>query len=533
LIPPRALAEPLRQSIIVSIEPHLGEPLPREWPSMLRRALAVRLHRNVLGAKTLAERLRTEGHRGRRSGRTLALLRKDADAVFEAAAFGRDSEAISRGQLLLTGYRQEMDALGASDDAARAIADTCLFVVRALLHQLNVDGARVQARECARLVPDLVISKDVHPPEVEALFASVRSEPPLGRLSVRAETSKATDCLVRLQGRPVAKLPATLDLVPGAYAVQAECEQVGFVRDVQIDPNLERQLDTAPELEASIRAEAVGFDYPDAPALAAPWRAGLALLLRWSRADEIWTLERRAGGMHIRLFQREGDELVELGERVVPALPADTLESRVQAAVTSLGGGNLKPEEPRSETSEANQTLLTLAAISAIGGTLAIAGSWLAFARTSNLDAELETMTYDDSTYADVLERRDTFRTLALVSTTAGSALVAGTALAWLPRNKSIPWWAIAAGAGGAVAAGFGTVLWTQHGELETARCPDGEACLRPVSTVPLGPMLLTQGLALMSLPATYFVRGSASPAAAVDLRASGSMLAIMVRGAL
>jgi hypothetical protein len=530
---PTAFAQTPRQSIVVSVEPKRGDPVPSEWPGMLRRALVARRDRNVLGATVLAERLRVEGRPARQSTRAPAALRKEADAVLEAAAFGHDSQAISQGRVLLGQYQRDIDALGASDDAARAIADTCLFVVRALLHQENSEGARLQARECAWLVPDLTMSADLHPPEVQALFASARSEQPLARLTVRAETSEATECVLRLQGRPVSRLPASLKLVPAAYTVQTECEHAGYVRELQLEPNELRHLETAPDLEAALQAQGAGLRYSNAPPLAAGRRPALALLTRWVRADELWTVERRGEAAAIRRFVREDEELVEIGGRLVPAAPAATFESRVQAAVAAIDGGNLAAAAPRRDDSEATPTTPMIATAGAIGGAFLVASSWFAFARTASLENELDTMTYDEPTYAAVLERRDIFRTLALTSSAAGSALVAGTAFAWLPQQDGIPWWAFAAGAAGTLAASVGTVLWLQHGELATTRCPNGEVCARPRSTVPLGPMLLTQGLGLLSLPATYAVRGSRGASASIGLRASSTTLSLAVGGTL
>jgi hypothetical protein len=76
--------------------------------------------------------------------------------------------------------------------------------------------------------------------------------------------------------------------------------------------------------------------------------------------------------------------------------------------------------------------------------------------------------------------------------------------------------------------AAAGTVLWTKNGEVEQTDCGTQEPCYSKTSTIPLAPMLVTQGASLLSIPLTYLLRGLGDDqqgAARIHVEAAGLRL--------
>jgi hypothetical protein len=532
-----AATEAHGDTVVVALEPAAGAPLPRGVAAVVRRTLETRSQRDVLDVPALEERLNQVGQTFRPLTPRAALIRKDADEILDAAAFGRDAEAISRGRLLIDLQRADLASLGVSDDVARAIADTCLFVVRALAHQGDDAGALAQARECARLVPDLTMSRDLHPAEVQELFSKAKASGPTGKLSVAAKASARAACTVRLQGRLMSRLPATLELVPGVYAVQTEClEDRGFVRELVIEPGAEQRLETAPELEAHLKARGAGLEVGGAALSGEDGRAALEQVRAWVHARELWTLEQQSRSLVLSRLEGAPGALSEVGRRIISAAPAESLETRVEAAVMSLScGAPPCPDVPREAPADREEALpwRTLGVVGVSAGAAAVAVSWFAYARYSSLESGLGGMQYDSPRYADDLDTRDTFRTTALATTTAGSVLLASALPAVLPERRAVPAWAWGIGVGGAAALGVGTALWARNGKLESTACREDETCLRPRSTLPLAPMLVTQGMALLSVPATYLLRRLTSSSRGLAVEASLGAVSLSYGGPL
>src|SRR6185503_9863571 len=140
--------------------------------------------------------------------------------------------------------------------------------------------------------------------------------------------------------------------------------------------------------------------------------------------------------------------------------------------------------------------------------------SWIAWARHADLEREIERGTeepgFSNASFEDARRDRDSFELIALVSTSAGSALFAASMPFVLPERQNVPWWAWSVGVAGTAAAAVGTRLWLDHGELVRSACPEGsiDPCWRRRSELPLAPMLVTQGIGLLAVPLTYVVRG-------------------------
>jgi hypothetical protein len=139
-------------------------------------------------------------------------------------------------------------------------------------------------------------------------------------------------------------------------------------------------------------------------------------------------------------------------------------------------------------------------------GVSGMLGSWFALARHSKLDSELDELHPDSSPYESKLHERDTWSNVAIVSTSVGSGLFAGAGL-FLPDAEPPAWLSWTTGAVGVAAVTAGTALWLRNGRLERIGCSDEEQCLRTRSTVPLAPILVTQGASLLAFPVRSLLR--------------------------
>jgi len=466
--------------------------------------------------------------------RALAALEREAKELLEAVAFGRDDEALARSRAALRREASRLSAINQSDTAARALGDVCLFAVRALVHRSDGAGAREQARECLRLVPDLEPSSETHPPEVRTLIALARTEGrdagKLGTLIVTA-TSFPNACELRLQGRPAGKLPAELELVPGAYAVQAACGGApGFVRDVRVRAGGTERVVLAPRLESALRGELTGVLYADRNTGELGAR-DFATFSEWLSISELWTLERRGSRLLATRWRRNGGGAFARTELEESLEPAATFERRFELALASRvceTKGCIGTNRDAGGKPGAIGWQITGAV-----GVAAMLGSWAAFIRHQQLDADLSDLRSTDPRYSELVDQRDDFATIAIVATSAGSATFTVSAPFWLPERAATPWWAWSAGAIGTGAAGVGTALLARGDRfVRTACLPGDPPCLRRSPLLPLGSLLLTQGASLIAIPVTYIVRGALADETAIRVGISPSELAIGAQGA-
>ncbi len=120
--------------------------------------------------------------------------------------------------------RKFVETLNREPDGAKAVLDTCLYLVRARVAAGDEVAAAEQAQECVRIVPSGEPSARMHPPEVLRLYEAAANPGPdrTGTLRVESDPPK---CPVRLNGVRVGRTPIELPgLYPGEYRGQRECE---------------------------------------------------------------------------------------------------------------------------------------------------------------------------------------------------------------------------------------------------------------------------------------------------------------------
>ncbi|HEX2676340.1 MAG TPA: hypothetical protein VHM19_06860, partial [Polyangiales bacterium] len=399
-------------------------------------------------------------------------LTRRADELLQAVAFGRDDETVTSGELLLSAKRETLQAAARSDAGAKAIADGCLYMVRALIHRGDSGRARERVRECLRLSPDLLASADVHPPEVRALVDAMRSDDrALAHVHV-SFSGEAAGCSLRVNGRPAAALPTTLALVPGSYALQASCGRDGLVHRLDLRSGADVTVAIDPSFEQALQLDASGLHYLAPRNETSTQRTGrLAAVAQWLGAGTLWTIEVDAAApssLRIVRWRVQGATLARIADAPVELQPTGTFGARSEAAVGALACA------PRCRAAQPSKPLgageLTVIA----AGGAAVAASWVLWARYAALDSKLDSRTHDQPSYASTLDTRDTFGTAALISSGAGTLVLATSAALWLPRRDSVPWWAWLSGAAGLGVASAGVVSWLGNGDNVAAQCPSG-----------------------------------------------------------
>jgi hypothetical protein len=449
----------------------------------------------------------------------VAALEASAAALLEAAAYGRDAEVITRGTLELAAVEPELTQINRADAAASALLDICLLVVRAMLHAGDDASAAREAERCAWRVPDLSPHPDLHPPHVVALAAEART----GEVAVLRAAglgSSGQACELRAQGRPLGGLPSAHTLVPGRYQIQVDCGQPGFVHEVELRARQTSTLEVALDLERRTGRSGGVLTY--AVAQPADDLAGLWQLTVWLGVTELWVAYDQPQPT-LALLRRSGAQLTVTGTRVLSASPAPQI-SEIASAVEALtcrgcaGGPELPPPLPPARI----RAGLGLGAIGLAG----VLTSWALLPVHNRLDDDLSALVYVDPAYEDKghqLQRID--RSAVAVSSSGAALLVAASAIG-LPTRRPQPWSPamIATMAGlGAVSVALivsGAMVLSRHEPLQPTACPMDQQCLRE-RTSPLGPMLLTQGLGLLSVPLTYTWRSWSERSQSVSLQAS------------
>jgi hypothetical protein len=262
--------------------------------------------------------------------------------------------------------------------------------------------------------------------------------------------------------------------------------------------------------------------------------AGLEQLAHRLGVGELWIVGAEAQQPLTRL-QIAGGGAVIMGSRALGAASSAD-PAAIEAAVRGLlcNGCSLAPVRPPLSRARVRAALSL--------GALALAGmvtSWGLWGAHRQLEQQLSDLPIDDPAYADKLTKRERLDRAATATTSVGAALVVAASITGLPVRRPDAWspamiatMSSLSAAGLALIAG-GAVVLSQHDQLVSTTCPDDVECLRRRAVVPLGPMLLTQGLGLLSIPLTYSLRALPPRRASVGLQAWSDGFVASLRSAL
>ena len=224
----------------------------------------------------------------------LDVLMKEALQLIVVREHAKALEVLRQAQALIDGAIAELNR---TKTQAQNVLDTCLYMVRALHDTGDSTRAQEQARECVRLVPGGQADPRKHPPEIVGLYEEA-SQPGPGKTGSLSVNSKPQGCDVRINGLRLGQTPlAMMDLYPGDYQVQVECDSdrrgrvhqatVGTQRtEVFVDVELERSVRTQPLLRLRYaHAPSADRQRRDARAIAEVLEVEAVVLASWPAAD--------------------------------------------------------------------------------------------------------------------------------------------------------------------------------------------------------------------------------------------------------
>lgn len=374
-----------------------------------------------------------------------------ANADYEEAR-----QALLRAQEL---SQRAAEELNRETDRARAVLDTCLYMVRAFVETGDQDGAREQARNCRRLVPQIEPSRRRHTPEVRAILENLDDARNASPAAVLRVESTPSNCVVRLNGIQVGRTPFAMpDLARGEYRVQVECgESRGRVHQVSLnDEVVHLTVDTVFDQEMHSRPV-----YVDDNARADSHAATLASKVHAT----IVMVSRESGGYRLTRFERDWRS----SSRVVPF---DGLQQAVRQIVSQESGERYTPDEDPDDGTRYTPSLPVWRV--GVGATVLAAGVGLSIAAAAvHVQRNAKGGLYVDAFPGDMdfLDRQRAWqdaRTLVLALAISGGGLAAFSIPAWLPNRRGVHWasWVV----GGLGLVGGATALALA---LSRASCPD------------------------------------------------------------
>lgn len=428
--------------------------------------------------------------------------------------------------------RKFVETLNREPDGAKAVLDTCLYLVRARAAAGDEVAAAEQAQECVRLVPSGEPSPRMHPPEVLSLYETTANPGPDRTGTLRVE-SDPPQCPIRVNGVRVGRTPVELPgLYPGEYRVQLECEPKGsgrvhtaevptggaslfvsdeFDRAVRTVPVLHLKYETVPDPRQGA-ADARQFGR----ALPAP-----AVLLVSKTAEDVLDLR------VVSIAQAE-TTLVRIS-----ATPGGLTAPQVTAAVTALLAGQCRDfvgeesiridcltgapvpvaasalatkERSRSSRRPPRPQFLSGVTLLSIGATSMLAGYGLTFTRRLAGDDWLDA----PNSLAAQNEWLGLGTGLLATGATGAALLVAGMPLA-LPHEPKTPWWAWLNGGLGVAAAVGAIVSGVTADPKPPQSCsvsgPDPGACVARARDTDRAFILGMTAAPLLTMPLVYLLR--------------------------
>ena len=345
-----------------------------------------------------------------------------ANADYEEAR-----QALLRAQEL---SQRAAEELNRETDRARAVLDTCLYMVRAFVETGDQAGAREQARNCRRLVPQIEPSRRRHTPEVRAILEALDQERNSSPAAVLRVESTPSNCVVRLNGIQVGRTPFAMpDLARGEYRVQVECgEARGRVHQVSLnDEVVHLVVDTVFDQEMHSRPV-----YADANARADAHAATLAEKV----SATIVMVGEENGGYRLTRFERDW----RTSSRVVSF---DRLGDAVRQILSREGGQAYSGEDGEDETA---YTPSIPAWRVGIGAGILAAGVGLSIAAAAvHVQRQKRGQIYIDNSpsalmFLEFQRNWQAPRVSVIALGVMGGAISAFSVPAWLPNRRGVHW---------------------------------------------------------------------------------------------
>ena len=528
-------------------------------------ALATRA--SVLAPVTARERFETRG-----TSAPIAATHSDIDeigrdaqqALYHVAA-GLYATATTDVERVMVRANRALESLNRESLSARQLLDACLYIVRARLEAKKTKEAREQALECRRLVPDIEPDASMHPPDVIGELAAAEATMEMQSPGSLRVTSEPSACPVFVQGRNLGQTPLELPkLSRGEYRVQVECVPGEYGRvhrvtlgpsrtTVHVDAHFDGAVQSSDGVSLRYTALEASHRYAGAHAVEVGRVVGVKLTALITpdpvqpQAVRITALEVESGTLRAAVRTTVGtDGAIEHGAEVAKALTEghslDFTQTPpapfVDDTALDLAAISHAPTDPTAKLAvapddsvdrgERTETPVLGYVLAGTGAAAYLAG-WALYGQLLALDAdyrkvrELPDLAEAERRLASV----EDFEAIPLVTSLAGSAVLAGSLPLWLPPSeRSWPVGAIVTGAAGVVAAGAGTYLLVRG-----AACKDfdrlGRCDAVPLSTR-LGVLMLSTAVPLLTVPVVYALRGGEpreAPEVSLEVGATRAML--------
>lgn len=490
------------------------------------------------------------------SDRELARWETLSARAVDDLAEGNYRDALRKLEVTQQTARDATEALNRDPNRARAVFDSCLYLVRATLATESESKARGVARECRELVPRAEPSPYMHPPDVTNLIKRVDALQAKQTGELRVE-SAPSGCTARLNGVVLGETPTSIDhLFPGRYRVQVECDddeagRVHFVTvgvgktQIAVDSRFGRAVVSRPRLATIYRSESAANAnrVDDANRIARAVGARNALLVTPQSASVLELVAIRGGqvalvrvpfvaGAADKSILAQATETVTRGECLdfTGPKPVELACGDQKPSTKPLPSPVVERRRPRGQLISG----LTLAGVGVAG----LAAGYALLAPRSN--AALDWIDDVDMgvTDGDAQQRWLNLRTGIIASASAGSAaLVAAMPLA-LPNAEKTPWWAWVSGGLGVGLAAF-SIAWGVTADpkpstscsSEAVTSVDVRSCVNNSKRTSVAVLTGLSAAPLLTMPLVYWLRpGRSRIEPAVDIGTSGAALRIRGR---
>lgn len=453
-----------------------------------------------------------------------------SDAAVRQLSKGEYGAALAQLEEAQAISHSALEELNREPKRARAVLDTCLYMVRALLETGDDSGAAEQARTCVRMVPRTEATRYMHPPTVAVLFEEAKQPGPGNRNSLLVE-SEPSDCALRINGVLVGKTPFEMTgLYPGEYRAQVECapDTPGrkhranvsrgrsnlfvvdrFDRAVRTTPVLHLRYDEPPDSRERTRdAREFARVLPATAVVLASVGAtgGLELrLIRGTQTDTAFArLEATATGPSAEAITAATTALLAgtcMDFTGPEPLALDCRTGQVRAAA--------EPEARKDRDADARPPRgqfvsgLTLASV---GAASLLSGYGLVIARNS----AAQDWTADPGSL-DAHGKWLNLGTGILVSGTVGSALLVTAMPLVLPYKRKTPWWGWLSGGLGIGFTAAALAVGITADPKPAASCSvnnlNPEPCVSRAKGTDLAVMFGVTAAPLLTIPLVYLLR--------------------------